>query len=279
MGPWDDLHGEMPRNPLDDGTVEALLGGAVSPDDAPPELRHVAALVEVCRRGAEGDELRGAEQSVAGFAAAAVHVTGCPDDLRRRSMLKKLTSARVLAIAAPVALLGAGTAAAAADALPAPAQAAASSALAHLDVSVPNPNDQGPGHGVPTNTSKGKGPDASSTGHATFGLCTAFTAGGLSDHSVAYRNLYNAAPGHDIASYCSTVIGAHQSAVNGGANDNGTGTGPTGGNNNQPSGTEGSGSTGPDTNTGGAPFTTPPVNPPKGKPSTTPPSGVPPSHP
>jgi len=274
MGPWSDLEPEMPRYPLDDGTVEALLRGAVSPDDAPPELRHAAALVASARRGPEGDELRGADAAVAGFAVAALHAAGTPDHPRRRPMRRKLMSARVLAIAAPVALLGAGTAAAAADALPAPAQAAASSALAHLDVSVPNPNDNGnAGHGAPLNTSKGKGPDASANSPATFGLCTAFTAGGLSDHSVAYRNLYNAAPSHDIATYCAGVISAHQSSVNGGANDNGTGSG------NQPNGNQGSDNA-PDNGTGSAPFTTPPVSvPSKGKPSSTPPSGVPSSRP
>jgi len=271
MGPWSDLEPEMPRYPLDDGTVDALLRGAVSPDDAPPELRHAAALVAAARRGPEGDELRGADAAVAGFTAAAIQAAGTPDDPRRRSMRKKLMSARVLAIAAPVALLGAGTAAAAADALPAPAQAAASSALAHLDVSVPNPNDTGnASHGAPLNTSKGKGPDATANSPATFGLCTAFTAGGLSDHSVAYRNLYNAAPNHDIAAYCAPIIANHANSnanpdTNGGSNDNGTGSA------NQPSDNEGS-----DNGTGTAPFTTPPVSvPSKGKPSSTPPSGVP----
>lgn len=274
MTPWGDLHGEMPRYPLDDGTVDSVLRGAVSPDDAPPELRHVAALVEVCRRGAEGDELQGAELSVAAFAATAVRSTGYPDDLRRRSMFKKLTSARMLAIAAPVVLLGAGSAAAASDALPAPAQSAVSTALAHLDVSVPNPDSHS--NDTPDNTNA-KGPDASSNSPAAFGLCTAFTHGGLKNpNSPAYRNLAKAAADSSVSitTYCNGIITTHQNATanpgtSGGSNDNGTGSGPTGGNTSNDSG---------DTNesdNGGAPLSTPPANvPPSGKPS-----GVPPSHP
>ncbi|HET7173275.1 MAG TPA: hypothetical protein VFI30_03225 [Nocardioidaceae bacterium] len=48
------------------------------------------------------------------------------------------------------------------------------------------------------------GPDA--TGPAMFGLCTAVSHGGLSTHSVAYRNLAAAAGGDtQITTYCATA--------------------------------------------------------------------------
>ena len=49
-----------------------------------------------------------------------------------------------------------------------------------------------------------RGPDA--TGPAAYGLCNAFTKGGLSDHSTAYANLAEAAGGEEnIEAYCATI--------------------------------------------------------------------------
>jgi hypothetical protein len=275
MGPEGDLQGDMTRYPWDDATVERLLGGTLAPDDTPPELRQVAALVGAARRGPEGTELEGAGLAAATFAAACVQGAGALHP-RRRPMISKLASAKLLAIAAPVALLGAGTAAAATNSLPAPAQAAASRVLAHLDVSVPNP-DSASNPKTDQGTANGKGPDASATSPATFGLCTAYTAGGLQNHnSPPYRNLLAAAGSGGIASYCKTVIADHNSAVNGhtanpgtngGANNGGAGGAPTGGNANSGSGSEGTGDNGSSGTTGGPPFSTPPAGKPSGVPA------------
>ena len=55
-----------------------------------------------------------------------------------------------------------------------------------------------------TPTSGPVGPDA--TGPAAFGLCTAFTHGGLNVTSTAYASLATAANGaSNIATYCSTI--------------------------------------------------------------------------
>jgi hypothetical protein len=52
------------------------------------------------------------------------------------------------------------------------------------------------------------GPDA--TGPAAFGLCTAFTHGGLSKASTAYTSLVKAAgSATGIPTYCATVVVAH----------------------------------------------------------------------
>jgi len=50
-----------------------------------------------------------------------------------------------------------------------------------------------------------QGPDA--TGPAAYGLCTAFTAGGLSTHSVAYAALLSASGSADgITDYCAPIL-------------------------------------------------------------------------
>jgi hypothetical protein len=60
---------------------------------------------------------------------------------------------------------------------------------------------------TPSPTATPVGPDA--TGPAAFGLCTAYTHGGLSASSTAYKSLVVAAKGStstDIAAYCATVV-------------------------------------------------------------------------
>lgn len=63
----------------------------------------------------------------------------------------------------------------------------------------------------PSTSDAAVGPDA--TGPAAFGLCTAFTNGGLDPASVAYKSLAAAAKGSaDIAAYCRSVPTPGQSA-------------------------------------------------------------------
>ena len=64
---------------------------------------------------------------------------------------------------------------------------------------------------VPQADSTPRGPDA--TGPAAFGLCTAFTNGGLDPASTAYKSLTAAANGSaGIAAYCKSVPVPGQSA-------------------------------------------------------------------
>ena len=64
---------------------------------------------------------------------------------------------------------------------------------------------------APDSTSAPKGPDAK--GAAAFGLCNAFTHGGLGTKSTAYGSLVTAASGAgNIAAYCDTVIADKKSA-------------------------------------------------------------------
>ena len=64
---------------------------------------------------------------------------------------------------------------------------------------------------APDSASAPKGPDAK--GAAAFGLCNAFTHGGLGTKSTAYGSLVTAASGAgNIAAYCDTVIADKKSA-------------------------------------------------------------------
>jgi hypothetical protein len=70
------------------------------------------------------------------------------------------------------------------------------------------------------------GPDA--TGPAAFGLCTAFTNGGLDPASTAYKSLAAAANGSaDIAAYCKSVPAPGQSAAHRQDNPGNSGTSAT----------------------------------------------------
>lgn len=63
-----------------------------------------------------------------------------------------------------------------------------------------------------TDSDDGAGPDA--TGPAAFGLCTAFTHGGLDPASTAYKSLAAAADGKGgIAEYCKSIPGPGNSAA------------------------------------------------------------------
>lgn len=94
------------------------------------------------------------------------------------------------------------------DIIGAPAAAAASRAAEHL----PEAGSQGkasrpadaPDPGAPAKAQDSTGPDAA--GPAAFGLCTAFTNGGLDASSTAYKSLAAASSGSaDIGAYCKAV--------------------------------------------------------------------------
>ncbi|TXN31125.1 hypothetical protein [Lacisediminihabitans profunda] len=83
---------------------------------------------------------------------------------------------------------------------PAPADSTEVDATATADpTETPDPT------ATPNPTATPVGPDA--TGPAAFGLCTAFTHGGLSTSSTAYKSLVVAASNStDIKAYCATIV-------------------------------------------------------------------------
>lgn len=109
-----------------------------------------------------------------------------------------------IAAVALVALGGGTAAAAAAGVLPTPGHTFVHNETTDPTESAsPDPSESPD----PSSSASPVGPDA--TGPAAFGLCTAYTAGGLSTHSIAYGALLSASTGGDIAAYCETVLAAH----------------------------------------------------------------------
>ena len=189
-----DSRDDMRRYPIDDATAERLLAGNVSPADAPPGYAGVAAMVQTMVGPASPAELAGEATVVAAGMAALLAEGGLGTNQhsipqRRKSMLAKLLSAKVAAIAA-LTLAGATTAAAAAmGSLPAPAQTAVSNAASHVGISVPEPDDQkdttsttvaktdSTDSSTSTNNPSGNTDQGANDTHANFGQCTAFLAG------------------------------------------------------------------------------------------------------
>ena len=110
-------------------------------------------------------------------------------------------------LAGSAAILGGTGVAAYADLLPAAAQQVAHDSIGApppRTVDSPDPTDAPTALPTPTPTATPVGPDA--TGPAAYGLCTAFTHGGLNVSSTAYASLANAANGaSNIATYCVTI--------------------------------------------------------------------------
>jgi hypothetical protein len=68
----------------------------------------------------------------------------------------------------------------------------------------PDPTSTPSPTAIPTNPPATQGPDAS--GPAAFGLCTAFSHGGLSVNSTAFASLLAAAGSAGIAPYCAAIL-------------------------------------------------------------------------
>ena len=118
-------------------------------------------------------------------------------------------------LAGGAAVVGGTAVAAYADLLPTSIQQAAHDSIG---APVPGATDSAEPTDTPTSTptatptSTPVGPDA--TGPAAFGLCTAFTHGGLNVSSTAYASLANAANGaSNIATYCATIAKPGPSAT------------------------------------------------------------------
>jgi hypothetical protein len=114
------------------------------------------------------------------------------------------------ALAAGALALGGTAAAAYSGSLPGSLQQGAHSAAGTPAPSAPSTAAPSP-KPKPSRTAGASGPDA--TGPAAFGLCTAYSHGGLNRSSTAYASLESAAKGSaNIADYCATITAAHESA-------------------------------------------------------------------
>ncbi len=229
MTPPDDNAFEMRKIRLDEDTAERLLRGKLAPEDAPPGYGHLASLIKAARSPASDAEMAGADRAGAAMSHALRVGSGISSPLnRRKSMLGKLLSAKVIAGVAAASLIGGTAAAAATGSLPSPAQSTVAGALSHIGISVPNPEVSSTGSAGTTSqsnstqqasagatkpTAQGRGPSIS--GPDRYGLCVAYSSSsnvsaGASSHknqSVAFSNLAAAAKAADetIAKFCAGV--------------------------------------------------------------------------
>jgi hypothetical protein len=225
----DDLPDDVHRFDLDD----TVLDGGLLPEDAPPALADVAALVRSAQAEPSPGELAGEDRIVAEMAAVLPDAAGVPDS-GRTPLLARIARAKVATIvAASVIGLGAAAAAVASGTRPssnARVIEAASTSTTLLDVTLP-PSESSTTAGATaaatevasttttaapqtgTSVSTAKGPDA--TGPAAFGLCTAWHDGRETGNKLdapPFVNLAIAATsaGQSVAAYCDEVFAAKQ---------------------------------------------------------------------
>lgn len=137
---WSDMEGEMEPLPLDPGTAERLLSGAVAPEDAPPGYGSVVRLLDAASAESSPEELAREGETVEAIAAAVRPSAPSVSTPRRKLMPFALRRPR-FALAGLAAALAATGGMASAGSLPGAAQDVASDMLAKLGISVPGPNE------------------------------------------------------------------------------------------------------------------------------------------
>ena len=164
---------DMEPLPIERSVTEKMLSGSLHPEDAPPELAPVAALLLAASRPivasdkTRDDRTVAAMVSAVGTGAAAAGTSSLqagPERPRRKFLRTKLVGA----LAAAMLLLGTGLAFA--GALPPAMQNTAAHLLGAVGIHVPRSGD-----GQPSGRDHVKGPHAN--GRASHGLCTAFAVG------------------------------------------------------------------------------------------------------
>jgi hypothetical protein len=197
----DDSMNEMNGVPLGFSDTDALLGGRLEPDDAPPGFQDVAALIGAARSGL-ALECTVDDPAVASAFAAASET--CDGRVGIRRTHRRVLSAKVAGVAAVLTLAGT-SAAAATGSLPGPVQAAFARNLSHLGVDVP------PG-GAPVNsvTTGGGGAGGVSTVAAEGTLCARYLSsqGGGPGFPSADRSLLAAqaeSKGETVDTLCRSV--------------------------------------------------------------------------
>jgi hypothetical protein len=158
MTAWNDLPDEMRGERIDAGTMERLLRGRLTPDDAPPGYADVASILLTAASPTEPGEI----------AMELGHVTAARAILTERAAGHR--PARRVIAAAVVAALMTLPGLAAANVLPDPAQHAVSSVLDKVGISVPAGSEDHPGN---------TGEHPASTGPEISGIATTTDATGV----------------------------------------------------------------------------------------------------
>lgn len=194
----------MSELPVDAFTADRLLSGAVPPEDAPPGLEGVAALMEAVRAEPTRAELGREAETIAAMSAALSFELQGQNKRSRRSAslsLKVLAATLVMTLALGTGLAFAGT-------LPAGLQDVASGVLAKIGISVPNGHADSNSGGATTEAP----PEA-----AVFGLCTAWESGqggeqGKKNDATALQRLSTGAGTASVQDFCTDVIAEHATA-------------------------------------------------------------------
>jgi hypothetical protein len=190
---------------IPDAALCGLLAGETPAADAPASLQRVADALAALRGEPAADEKAGQAAALAEFRRRA-GLSSRPSRSRwiRPAVLMPMLRTRAGA-AGTAAVVGFGgiLTAAYADALPAAAQI-----VAHNTIGAPRPAANHQDNPAAGQSGTPVGPNAS--GHARFGLCTAYLHGKEHGHaaekSVAFRNLEKAAGGAaNVPSYCAGV--------------------------------------------------------------------------
>lgn len=228
----------MPKQPIDDRSVNRLLNGEMTVETAPPGYARVAALLSAARPEPATQELplEAATVMVMQGAISSGIPLAAP---QKSSRLRKIVTAKTAAVAGVLMLTATG-AAAATGSLPGAAQQFASDALSKVGISVPGPNSHAgehpDSHGKSADhTNNGQSDDHTQTtgpnAHAQFGQCNAqaASAGHPNEHSAVAN-----ATGCTDVTHPGNANGAHdggtkpESNGNGGTNNGGTNNGANG---------------------------------------------------
>lgn len=187
--------------PAGDSAYDALLEGKPLPEAAAEALRPVAEAIDALNRAPETTELAGEATALAVFRGrVGMSAERSRSRRRRHPLIRALLSAKLAAaVAAGAVTLGGVAAAAYAGALPTSMQN-----LAHDTFGAPSAHQSA----QPTHSATPVGPSA--TGHAAFGLCTAYAHlsahGTAAQKAVAFRNLVTAAGGAaNVTTFCAAV--------------------------------------------------------------------------
>jgi hypothetical protein len=121
------------RGELDSDTAERMLGNRVAPDDAPPDFREVARLLQAANTEAQPHDVK--DDAIVGAMVDAI-VSPQPET-KRKNMLTRMVTAKALAAGAVVALTATG-AAAATGSLPDNAQHGLAQAAQHVGINLPD---------------------------------------------------------------------------------------------------------------------------------------------
>src|SRR5438552_1019488 len=153
------MYRAMNRHMLDDRRADRLLSGAVPPDDAPPDVVGLAALLRSAAAPAPSAAID--QKLIAAMVAAISAQASEPTDKQRTPRRPVLQRARVGGLVAGALLFG-GTGVALAGGLPGGMQSVAATILSKVGISVPN-GHPATGHPSPhvTASPAPKGPNAS----------------------------------------------------------------------------------------------------------------------